>query len=63
MSAPVKHPQLGDIGLVNQPVRLSRTPHEIRSLTPDCGQHTDDILRELGYQDGQIADLRKRCVV
>ncbi len=63
MSAPVKHPQLGDIGLVNQPVRLSRTPHEIRSVTPDCGEHTDDILRELGYQDPQIADLRQRCVV
>jgi crotonobetainyl-CoA:carnitine CoA-transferase CaiB-like acyl-CoA transferase len=63
MSAPVHHPQLGDIGLVNQPVRLSRTPHEIRSVTPDCGEHTGDILRELGYEDGQIADLRKRCVV
>ncbi len=63
MSAPIQHPQLGEIGLVNQPVRLSRTPHEIRSITPDCGEHTDGILRELGYQDGQIADLRKRCVV
>ncbi len=63
MSAPIHHPSLGPIGLVNQPVRLSRTPNEIRSVTPECGEHTDDILRELGYQDGQIADLHQRNVV
>lgn len=63
MSAPIQHPQIGEIGLVNQPVRLSRTPHQIRSITPDCGEHTDEILRELGYQDGQIVDLHKRNVV
>ncbi len=63
MAVPVTIPGVGDVALVNQPVRLSRTPHEIRSITPDCGEHTDDILRELGYKDGDIADLRKRNVV
>jgi formyl-CoA transferase len=63
MAVPVHHPELGNIELVNQPVRLSRTPHEIRSATPACGEHTDDILRELGYPDGDIADLHKRNVV
>jgi DNA polymerase III alpha subunit len=48
MAVPVAHPQLGAIELVNQPVRLSRTPHEIRSATPDCGGQTEDILREIG---------------
>jgi formyl-CoA transferase len=63
MAAPVTIPGVGDVALVNQPVRLSRTPHEIRSVTPDCGQHTDEVLREIGYRDGDIADLRKRNVV
>ena len=63
MSVPVHIPGVGDVGLINQPFRLSRTPNEIRTVTPECGQHTDEILRELGYKDGDIADLRKRNVV
>ena len=63
MAVPVHIPGVGDVALVNQPFRLSRTPHEIRSVTPSCGEHTDAILRELGYQDGDIADLHKRNVV
>jgi crotonobetainyl-CoA:carnitine CoA-transferase CaiB-like acyl-CoA transferase len=35
----------------------------VRSATPDCGPHTDEVLRELGYSDADIADLRKRVVV
>ncbi len=63
MAVPVTIPGVGDVALVNQPFRLSRTPHEIRSVTPECGEHTDEILRELGYRDGDIADLHKRNVV
>jgi formyl-CoA transferase len=63
MAAPVKHPILGDIELVNQPFELSRTPSEIRSATPECGEHTDEVMRELGYSDEQIADLRQRIVI
>ena len=63
MAVPVELPGNGTIELVNQPVRLSRTPNEIRTATPECGQHTDDILRELGYRDGDIADLHRRNVV
>ncbi len=63
MAVPVHHPVLGDIELVNQPIELSRTPSEIRTATPECGEHTNAIMHELGYSDGQIADLRKRIVI
>ena len=63
MAAPLHIPGVGDVAVINQPFRLSRTPHEIRTATPGCGEHTDEILRELGYRDGDIADLHKRNVV
>jgi crotonobetainyl-CoA:carnitine CoA-transferase CaiB-like acyl-CoA transferase len=63
MAVPVAHPQLGAIELVNQPVRLSRTPHEIRSATPDCGGQTEEILREIGIDQQGIAALRAKNVV
>ncbi|MEK7231106.1 MAG: CoA transferase [Pseudomonadota bacterium] len=63
MAVPVRHPVLGDIELVGQPFRLSRTPSEIRNATPERGEHTDEVMHELGYGDGQIADLRRRLVI
>jgi formyl-CoA transferase len=64
MARPVHHPKLGDIKVVGQAINMTRTPEpaELRP-TPDLGQHTDDVLRELGYNDAAIADLRARDVV
>ena len=63
MAEPVIHPRLGEIGLISQPVRLSRTPHALRSATPDCGEHTDGLLGELGCTAAEIAALRDSGVV
>jgi formyl-CoA transferase len=63
MAAPVHHPGLGDIEVVAQPVELTRTPSSIRTATPEKGEHTDDVLRELGYDERAIARLRAGKVV
>ena len=63
MAAPVTHPRLGPIEVVAQPIKLSRTPWQLRSATPDKGQHTDEVLASLGYDKSAIADLRARKIV
>lgn len=42
----------------NTPVRLSETPGEVRSRAPMLGEHTDEVLRELGFDTSQIAEFR-----
>jgi crotonobetainyl-CoA:carnitine CoA-transferase CaiB-like acyl-CoA transferase len=59
----VTHPVLGDQEVIGQPIELSRSKWEIRSASPEKGQHTDDVLREIGYGDAEIAALRERRIV
>jgi crotonobetainyl-CoA:carnitine CoA-transferase CaiB-like acyl-CoA transferase len=61
---PMKHPQLGDISLVGQPMSLSRYPREGEAKpAPQQGDDTQAILRELGYSPQRIAELRAAFVV
>jgi len=53
----------GPIHLTGQPVTLSRTPSHLVVEPPTAGQHTDEILSELGYERATIKGLRDRGVV
>jgi crotonobetainyl-CoA:carnitine CoA-transferase CaiB-like acyl-CoA transferase len=60
---PVNYPGIGDVPLPATPVRLSRTPGGIRHRAPLIGEHTDEILRDLGYSDDDIAALRAEGII
>jgi crotonobetainyl-CoA:carnitine CoA-transferase CaiB-like acyl-CoA transferase len=47
------------LNVVGQPVSLSRTPSSIATAPPEIGEHTEELLKEFGYSDGDIAALRK----
>ncbi len=59
----MQHPVAGEIRVLGNPVHLSDTPVSYRLAPPTLGQHTDDILRSLGYDDAAIARLRDAGVV
>jgi crotonobetainyl-CoA:carnitine CoA-transferase CaiB-like acyl-CoA transferase len=48
--------------LVGQPVQLARTPSTIARAAPRRGEHTEEILTELGLTAGELADLRAKGV-
>jgi formyl-CoA transferase len=62
-AAPVEHPTLGTIRLVNQAVKLTRTPASLSSAPPERGEHTEEVLHELGYGAGDIVRLREARVI
>ena len=58
MSVPIRHPRLGIFNVVNQAIKLSRTFSSVRTPTPDQGEHTDEILLEIGYSQEDINQFR-----
>jgi crotonobetainyl-CoA:carnitine CoA-transferase CaiB-like acyl-CoA transferase len=63
MAAPIEHATLGKIDVVNQAVKLSRTPNRMVRATPEKGQHTEEILKEYGYDHESIAGFRARKII
>ena len=60
---PVNHPTYGPIELVSAPIRLSETPSTFRTPAPEFGQHTEELLLELGYSRDDMSVLRDKKVI
>jgi len=63
LAQPVLHPQLGPLQVLGLPVTLSRTPGAVRTPTAEKGEHSDQILRELGISPAEIQQLHDEGVV
>ncbi|MBW0508090.1 hypothetical protein O181_047805 [Austropuccinia psidii MF-1] len=53
----------GKIKLIAPPIKLSKTPTKLHFCPPGLGQHTNEILTDLGYSKGQISQLRRAGII
>ena len=61
--AEVTHPRLGRIGLINQPIKLSRTPAKLAAATPERGEHTEEVLQEIGFTKIEVDEFKSKGIV
>ena len=54
----IAHPLSGQVRLVASPIKLSATPVQYRRPPPLLGEHTDEVLREFGMGESELAALR-----
>lgn len=52
------HPKYGSIKVLNNPIKLSKTPAEIKCKAPDLGEHTEEILKQLNYTNVEISKIK-----
>ncbi|PYM19289.1 MAG: formyl-CoA transferase [Candidatus Rokuibacteriota bacterium] len=57
------HPEVGRLRLMGQPMKITPDATRDPGPPPTLGQHTDEVLREVGYDEREIADLRARRIV
>jgi formyl-CoA transferase len=63
MTVDVDHPTLGRLRTLGTPIKMSDTPLDPRRRAPLLGEHTDDVLTDAGYSEGEIEQLRNTGAV
>ena len=63
MILPLQHPQLGEVLQIGIAIKLGETPGHVRGFAPWKGQHSDEVLTELGYNPEQILLLREKQII
>ncbi|MEE9557257.1 MAG: CoA transferase [Candidatus Adiutricales bacterium] len=59
----VEHPEAGKVKYVTTPVKFSQNPAAIKTASPELGQHTEEILLELGYSWDDIVELKDQGAI
>lgn len=59
----VEHSKLGSFEILGQAIKLNRTDFQMRSASPEAGEHTEEILAELGLSADQVVELREKGVI
>ncbi len=59
----VEHPKIGPMKVSGVPVHMSETPGAVQCAPPTLGQHTDELLSDVGYTPNDIARLRREGAV
>jgi formyl-CoA transferase len=57
------HSIFGTVTQVGLPVKLSKTPGTIRTAAPELGQHTEEVLLEIGYDWDEIVEMKNENVI
>ena len=63
ISVTMDHPKLGSVTLLNQGVKLSRTPSAVTRVAPELGQHTQEVLTSLGYSSNEIQSFKDQKAI
>ncbi|MDI6753491.1 MAG: CaiB/BaiF CoA-transferase family protein [Thermodesulfobacteriota bacterium] len=57
------HPRAGRVRQIGVPIKFSDTPGEIRTPAPEIGEHTEEIMKGMGYKEEEIMLLRNEGVI